>query len=169
MQKQAIFAAGLLTILVTACGSAEQPEVVEQIVVREPGSPQAGAAEVVAAEAAGSVAAAEAEAGAAAVDLVALGEDAFQVCTGCHSVDPDGRSAAGPNLYGVLGRKAGSLEGYSFSDAFAASDITWDEASLDGFLADPQGFIPGNEMLAGGVPDAENRAAIIAYLAAQGE
>ncbi len=151
MQKQAIFAAGLLTILVTACGSAEQPEVAEQIVVREPGAP-----EPVVADAAGE----------ASVDLVALGEDAFQTCTGCHSVDADGRSAAGPNLYGVIGRQAGALQGYSFSDAFAASDITWDEASLDGFLADPQGYLPGNEMLAGAVPDPENRAAIIAFLAA---
>jgi len=159
MQKQAIFAAGMLTILVTACGSAEQPEVVEQIVVREPGVPEPAVADTVDAATTADV----------AVDLVALGEDAFQVCTGCHSVDGDGRSAAGPNLYGVLGRKAGALEGYSFSDAFVASDITWDETSLDGFLADPQGYLPGNEMLAGAVPDAESRAAIVAYLAAQSD
>ena len=154
MHKKAIFAAGLLTISVTACGSAEQPEVVEQIVVREPGSPQ-----VVAADAGASVA--------GAVDLVAAGEDAFQSCTGCHSVDPDGRSAAGPNLYGVIGRRAGSLDSYSYSDAFAASDIVWDEASLDGFLADPTGYIAGSEMMAGAVPDADAREAIIAYLSAQ--
>lgn len=151
MHKQAIFAAGLLTILVTACGSAEQPEVVEQIVVREPGAPEVVAPEVVPS------------------NLVAMGEDAFQMCTGCHSVYPDGRSAAGPNLYGVMGREAGALEGYSFSEAFVASDVVWDEASMDGFLADPVGYIPGSEMLAGAVPDAQSREAIIAYLAAQGE
>ncbi|UAB78032.1 c-type cytochrome [Erythrobacter sp. SCSIO 43205] len=156
MHKQAIFAAGLLTISVTACGSAEKPEVVEQIVVREPGS-----AEVVAPEAP--------TPSAGALDLVALGEDAFQTCTGCHSVAPDGRSAAGPNLYGVIGRKAGSLAGYSYSDAFAASEVVWDEASLDGFLADPTGYIPGSEMMAGAVPDEQAREAIIAYLSAQSD
>lgn len=158
MQKQAILALGLLTIMVTACGSSEQPEVVEQIVVRERGAP-----EVV------DTAAPAVGADDAAASLVSLGEDAFQVCTGCHSLDPDGRSGAGPNLYGVMGRDAGSLEGYSFSDALAASDLAWDEASLDGFLADPASYLPGNEMLAGAVPDDDARAAIVAYLAAQGE
>jgi len=139
--------------MVTACGSsAEPPQVVEQIVVRERGAPEA------ATPVAG-----------AAVDRIALGEDTFQTCKACHSVDADGRSSAGPNLYGIMGRKAGSLDGYSYSDAFTASDITWDEASLDGFLADPQGYIPGSEMLAGAVPDDEARSAVIAYLAAQGE
>lgn len=152
MRNRAMLGVCLLTVMVTACGSSEAPEVVEQIVVRERGAP-----DVVAAAVGG------------AGDLVALGEDAFQTCTGCHSVAADGRSSAGPNLYGVMGRQAGSLEGYSFSDAFVASDITWDEASLDGFLADPQGYIPGSEMLAGAVPDDETRAAIIAYLAQQGE
>lgn len=153
MRNRAVLAMCLLTVMVTACGSSEEPpQVVEQIVVRERGAPD------VATPVAG-----------AALDLIALGEDAFQTCTGCHSVDADGRSAAGPNLYGIMGRKAGSLEGYSFSDAFTASDITWDEASLDGFLADPQGYIPGSEMLAGAVPDEEQRKAVIAYLAAQGE
>lgn len=153
MRNRAILAACLATVMVTACGSSEeQPQVVEQIVVRERGAP-----DVVTTAAGG------------AGDLLALGEDAFQTCTGCHSVDADLRSSAGPNLYGVMGRKAGSLAGYSFSDAFIASDKVWDEASLDGFLADPQGYIPGSEMLAGAVPDAEKRAAIIAYLAANSD
>lgn len=156
MRNRGLLAVCLLTVMVTACGSSQEPpQVVEQIVVRERGAP-----DVVQAAAEGAVGAA---------DLVALGEDAFQTCTGCHSVAPDGRSAAGPNLYGVIGRKAGSLEGYSFSDAFAASDITWDEVSMDGFLADPQGYIPGSEMLAGALADEEQRKAIIAYLAAQSE
>jgi len=153
MQSKALVAVCMLTVMITACGSsAEQPQVVEQIVVREP-----GALDVVEAASSG------------AANLVNLGEDAFQNCKVCHSVDADGRSAAGPNLYGIMGRKAGSLVGYSFSDAVSASDITWDEASLDGFLADPSGYLPGNEMLAGAVPDDEARTAIIAYLAAQGE
>lgn len=152
MRNRAMLGVCMLTVMVTACGSSQEPaQVVEQIVVRERGAPDAVAAASVPG------------------DLLALGEDAFQTCTGCHSVAPDGRSAAGPNLYGVMGRQAGSLEGYSFSDAFASSKITWDEATLDGFLADPAGYVPGSEMLAGAVPDTQARKAIIAYLAEQSE
>lgn len=151
MRRQAILAAGLLTMMVTACGSAEQPEVVEQIVVREPA--QAEAAPV------------QAE----TVDLVALGEDAFQMCTGCHVNEAGARSTAGPNLHGVMGRVAGSLDGYPYSEALAASQITWDEASMDAYLTDPGAYMPGTDMLAGAVPDDEARAAIIAYLTASAE
>lgn len=154
MRRQAILAGSLLTVLATACGSAaEEPQVVEQIVVREPGQ-----------------AAAPATAGAGeAMSLVALGEDAFQTCTGCHAFEAGAPSGAGPNLHGVIGRQAGSLSDYPYSQALAASAITWDEASLDRYLADPAGYVPGTDMMAGAVPDAETRGAIIAYLAANGE
>jgi len=150
MRNRVILAAGLLTVMVTACGSTEQPAVVEQIVVRDRGE----AAPVV-------------EAGAGTTDLIAMGEDAFQVCAGCHVVEAGARSTAGPNLFGVVGRKIGGLESYSYSDALAGSELTWDEANLDEFLADPAGYLPGTDMLAGAVRDEEARAAIIAYLANQ--
>ncbi len=150
MRNRAILTAALLTVLVTACGSSEQPEVVEQIVVRDRG------------EAAPAV-----EADAGATDLIAMGEDAFQMCTGCHVVESGARSTAGPNLFGVVGRTIGGLEGYSYSDALAGSELTWDEANLDQFLTDPAGYLPGTDMLAGAVRDDEERAAIIAYLANQ--
>lgn len=75
----------------------------------------------------------------------------------------------GPNLYGIAGRQAGSLSGYPYSDALAGSDVTWDAASLDAFLADPSGFIPRSEMQRGRVNDPELRAAIVAYLVAASE
>ncbi len=149
MRNRAILAASLLTVMVTACGSTEQPAVVEQIIVREPG------------EAASTLAVA----GDAPLDLVAIGRDAFQMCSGCHVIEAGAPSSAGPNLHGVVGRAAGSLEGYPFSDALAQSNITWDEASLDQYVADPAGYLPGTDMLAGAVRDEEARAAIIAYLA----
>ena len=150
MRNQAIIAAGLLTVMVTACGSAEQPEVIEQIVVREPGeAPPAPSAP------------------GGGVDMVALGEDAFQMCNGCHVIEAGAPSSAGPNLYGVVGRTAGKLEGYPYSDALAESGINWDYNTLDRYLADPAGYVPGTDMLAGAVPDEDTRTAIIAYLASK--
>lgn len=148
MHNRAILAACLLTVMVTACGSTEQPEVIEQIVVRERGADPVAVS-----------------AGGAAMDLVALGEDAFQMCNGCHVVEAGARSSAGPNLHGVMGRTIGGLDGYEYSNALAASEIAWDETSLDQYLADPAGYLPGTDMLAGAVRDADTRAAIIAYLA----
>ena len=153
MRNRAIMAACLLTILATACGSSEQPEVVEQIVVRD-----RDAAPVEAVASAGDE-----------VDLVSLGEDAFQMCTGCHVNEAGARSTAGPNLHGVIGRTAGGLEGYDYSDALLASEMVWDESNLDRFLADPAGTIPGTDMLAGAVADEEARLAIITYLASTAE
>ena len=154
MRNRAVLSAGLLAIMMTACGSAEQPQVVEQIVVREPGEAAPAAA---------------ATSGDGALDLVALGEDAFQRCTGCHVVEAGAPSTSGPNLHGVVGRVAGSLDGYPYTDGLAAATMVWDEANLDAYLADPEGTVPGTEMAVGTVTDADTRAAIIAYLAAQSE
>jgi len=150
MQNKAILTAVMLTVGVTACGSSEPAQVVEQIVVRERGAP----APVAPVPAAGDT----------ALDLVAMGQDAFQRCNGCHVVEAGAASTAGPNLHGVVGRAAGGLDGYPYTDALAAADMTWDEASLDLYLADPTGVVPGTDMLAGTVSDGESRAAIIAYL-----
>lgn len=96
--------------------------------------------------------------------LIALGRDGFARCDGCHSLDSQGRSGMGPSLFAIAGRKAGGWDGYPYSEALAGSRVTWDAASLDAFLADPSGFIPGSEMQRGTVRDPELRAAIVAYL-----
>jgi len=86
-------------------------------------------------------------------------------CRECHSfVKDDNR--LGPSLYGVVGRKAGTLPGYAFSETLKGSGVTWDEATLDKWIADPQAVIPGNTMSPpyGGVADAGVRKKIIAYL-----
>lgn len=101
--------------------------------------------------------------------LVARGEDAYFQCKGCHAIAKGAPSSAGPNLYAVFGRVAGKQSGFPFTDALAGSNITWDRESLDAFLADPSGYVPGSDMRRGVVRDPETRAAIIAYLASQSD
>ncbi len=163
MLKPGIWAVSLLTVMLCACASEEPEPVVEQIIVREPGVsaiPAAANATMAKSLAANPV---------GSVELVALGEDAFQACTGCHNAEKGGPNMAGPNLHGVVGRKAGAVAGFSYSDALSGSGITWDRASLDRFLGNPAGYVPGTDMVAGGVADGQRRAAIVAYLASTSE
>ena len=136
----------LATLTLAACGSkAEAP--VEQIVVRKPGETAATASAAITG------------------DLLAKGKAAFAACSSCHAVQAGAAAGIGPNLNGVVGRKAGSLAGFAYSEAMTKSGITWTEAELDAFLANPSGKVPGTAMAAGRVADAERRAAVVAYLA----
>lgn len=89
------------------------------------------------------------------------GEQIYARCLACHSLEMD---RTGPRHCGLLGRKAGAVPGFDYSEAMKASGITWTEASLDRFLADPLGVIPGTKMTFAGVPDAAERADLIAWL-----
>jgi cytochrome c len=92
------------------------------------------------------------------------GQELFHAkCNICHSPEA-GTNKVGPSLHGVLGRKAGALPDYSYSDAMKSSGKTWDEASLDSYLANPRGTIPGVKMMFPGLPEAGDRANVIAYL-----
>jgi len=93
------------------------------------------------------------------------GKVAFNnACRTCHSFKPDD-NRLGPSLHGVVGRKAGSLEGFGFSSAMKGSGITWDAATLDKFIANPEAVVHGNAMKPfGGVADAAERSKIVAYL-----
>jgi len=137
-----------------ACSS-EPQEPVEQIIVREAGTAEPA---VTAAGASTDLA-----------GLAASGKAAFAACAACHSVQPDGASGVGPNLYGVVGRAAGSLGGFVYSDALASSSLTWDEAALDGYIANPSAAMPGTNMVAGAEADVGRRKAIIAYLTSLAE
>ena len=86
----------------------------------------------------------------------------FAACAACHSTD--GSQGLGPSLKGAFGHQAGTTAGFTFSRAMKNSKVTWDEKSLDAFLADPQKAIPGNSMPFPGVPDAKQRAEIVEYL-----
>ena len=96
----------------------------------------------------------------------AKGEKVFKKCKVCHTFDP-GKKKIGPHLKGVVGRKAGAVEGYKYSKAMAAADITWDEDSLDKYLTKPKAFLKGTKMTFAGIKKEAQRADLIAYLKAQ--
>ncbi|MCW5667501.1 MAG: c-type cytochrome [Piscinibacter sp.] len=89
------------------------------------------------------------------------GQQAYEArCAGCHSVDAD---RIGPRHAGLLGRPAGSVAGFDYSDALRRSGITWDAALLERWLADPEALVPGQRM-GYRLGDAQARADIVAYL-----
>ena len=92
------------------------------------------------------------------------GKRIFNQCKICHLVSADMKSTVGPNLHGLIGRKAGSVPGYHYSDAMAKSGLVWDEATISKYLADPKALVPGNKMAFAGVKKDDDRADVIAYL-----
>jgi cytochrome c len=95
----------------------------------------------------------------------ATGAALFNRCTLCHSPAKGGGNRLGPNLFGVVGRKAGTFPGFSYSAAMKNSGIVWTPAKLDAWLAAPQQVVPGNNMPFAGIADAPQRADLVAYLA----
>ncbi len=94
----------------------------------------------------------------------AKGQEVYRACAACHSLAP-GRHMTGPSLAGIWGRKAGTVEGFTrYSKAFKQADIIWDEHSLDAWLANPRGYLPGNRMTFRGLPDETQRRNLIAFL-----
>ena len=97
------------------------------------------------------------------------GARAVGTCAACHSLVPD-RHMTGPSLAGVLGRAAGTAEGFRrYSPELKASGVVWDRTALDAWLADPAAFIPGNRMIFRGLPDPRARGDLIAYVAKAGQ
>ena len=84
-------------------------------------------------------------------------------CGSCHSTEA-GKNRVGPSLAGVVGRKAASIQTYSYSEALRSSGVTWDAASLDSYLENPRNKVQGTKMTFVGLPQAKDRANIIAYL-----
>lgn len=110
----------------------------------------------------------ESEAPAEATETVALtGEEVFKRCMACHKADAGAPSGIGPNLHGVVGRKVAGVDGYNYSKAMMEKGGTWDEATLDEFLAAPMKTVPGTKMGFAGVTNDDERKALIGYLAEQ--
>lgn len=93
----------------------------------------------------------------------AKGEKVFAKCKACHSLEA-GQNKVGPSLAGLFGRKAGSVEGFKYSDAMVNSGITWDEAQLSKYLENPKETVAGNKMSFPGLKKEDDREDVIAYL-----
>jgi cytochrome c len=93
----------------------------------------------------------------------ARGERKFDECVACHALE-QGKESVGPSLHGVFQRKAGDAADFRYSPALRRSGIVWSAQTLDTFIADPQRTVPGNRMPYAGMPDAADRADLIAYL-----
>jgi len=94
----------------------------------------------------------------------AAGKKVFAKCGVCHLIKPE-KTLTGPSLFGVVGRHSASVEKFSYSDAMKKVDVTWDAETLDKYLTDPKAMVPGTKMTFPGLPDAVDRANVIAFLA----
>jgi cytochrome c len=102
--------------------------------------------------------------GSASAQDLAAGESSFKKCLPCHSVGPDAKNKVGPVLNGLDGRKSGTVEGYSYTEANKNSGITWGEAAFKEYITNPRAKIPGTKMVFAGISNENERANLWAYL-----
>ena len=108
---------------------------------------------------------AETAAGAGAAGVAQAGERLFrQRCMVCHTAAEGAPHRVGPNLWGIIGAPAGARDGFAYSPAMRESGLVWSAETLDAYLTNPRELIPRNRMAFAGLPSAEDRAALIAYL-----
>jgi cytochrome c2 len=95
---------------------------------------------------------------------VAAGEKVFKKCKACHVVDAE-KHKTGPHLVNIMGRTAGSADGFKkYSDAMKSSGIVWNEETLDAYLENPKAYVKGTRMAFAGLRKEEDRVNVIAYL-----
>lgn len=93
------------------------------------------------------------------------GEKVFQQCSACHTIEQGGAHRMGPNLHGVVGREAGTAQGFNgYSSAMEETDVVWDTEALKSYLANPREFMPQTSMPFGGIQDEAALRDLIAYL-----
>jgi cytochrome c len=101
----------------------------------------------------------------ASPEAAGRGAELFRKCVACHTVTPDGGHKAGPTLHGLFGRVAGSHPGYPYSAALRESELVWTAKTIDRlFDVGPEVLVPGSKMPLQRMPDAKDRALLIAYL-----
>jgi cytochrome c len=103
--------------------------------------------------------------GMAAAQDVAAGEQSFKKCLPCHAVGEEAKNKVGPVLNGLDGRKSGSIEGFTYTDANKNSGIVWNEAAFKEYIADPRAKIPGTKMVFAGIKNEKEATDLWAYLA----
>jgi cytochrome c len=94
----------------------------------------------------------------------AAGEKTFLKCRACHQVGETAKNGVGPKLNGLFGRKAGSIEGFNYSEANKSSNVVWTEEVFAKYIRDPKEFMPGNKMLFPGLTADKDIADVTAYL-----
>ena len=96
---------------------------------------------------------------------VAAGKTSFNKCLACHAVGEGARNKVGPVLNGLPGRKSGTVEGYSYTEANKSSGLTWDEATFKDYIKDPKAKIPGTKMVFAGIKNEQEASDLWAFLA----
>jgi cytochrome c len=94
------------------------------------------------------------------------GQLLYMVCKACHDVEAGLPHKVGPNLHGMFGRKAGTAEGFKYTDALVKSGIVWTPATMDAWLKQPGALVPGNGMAFAGIANDADRESLIAWLMA---
>lgn len=105
----------------------------------------------------------------AAQDATAGGR-VFNQCRACHTINEGGRNLVGPNLHGMIGRQAASIEGFRYSPAMrekGEAGLTWDEETLRNYLQNPRQVVPGTTMAYPGLRNEQQMNDLLAYLKAQ--
>ena len=102
--------------------------------------------------------------GGAAAQDVGAGENSFKKCLPCHGVGADAKNKIGPVLNGLEGRKSGSIEGYTYTEANKNSGITWSEDTFKEYIRDPRAKIPGTKMVFAGIKNDKEITDLWAYL-----
>jgi cytochrome c len=103
-------------------------------------------------------------AGHALAQSVEAGERVFAQCRACHQVGENAKNLVGPQLNGMFGRKSGTIEGYTYTEANKNANITWDEKSFTDYITDPKGRIPGTKMAFAGIKNPQQITDLVAYL-----
>ncbi len=95
------------------------------------------------------------------------GKKVYNKCKACHALE-EGKNKVGPSLFGVMGKKAASVQGFKYSKALKDSGLTWDDATLAKYLAKPKELVPGTRMAFAGLKKDDDIANVIAYIKANG-